>query len=174
MSSSSPAALTRAMQDRGLRVISPDSDFDVKSVTGDLAAIGTADIVFLGVKAHSLTALAPQLPPLFSQDTVVVSTQNGLPWWYFQGHGGTFEGLHLDCIDPGGVIAAAIEPRRVVGSLAYFSTDVPNQALFTTPKATASALASRTARSERTRTIAEATSPRLPLPGDDEVVMRSG
>lgn len=148
----------RAMQERGLRVISPDGDFDVKpAVTGDLAAIGTADVVFLGVKAHSLTALAPQLPPLFSQDTVVVSTQNGLPWWYFQGHGGTFEGLHLDCIDPGGVIAAAIEPRRVVGSLAYFSTDVTepgvihhtegNRISFGEPDGT---------RSERTRAIAEA------------------
>jgi 2-dehydropantoate 2-reductase len=27
-------------------------------------------------------------------------------------------------VDPGGVIAAAIEPRRVVGSLAYFATDI--------------------------------------------------
>ncbi len=54
----------------------------------------------------------------------VVSTQNGIPWWYFQGHGGEFEGWRLERIDPGGVIAAAIEPRRVVGSLAYFATDV--------------------------------------------------
>ena len=115
-----------AMQARGLRVMSPDGDFEVRpAVTGDLAAVGTADIVFLGVKAHSLTALAPTLRPLLGPDTVVVSTQNGIPWWYFQGHGGDLDGLVLERVDPGGAIAAAVEPRRVVGSLAYFATDVP-------------------------------------------------
>jgi 2-dehydropantoate 2-reductase len=115
----------RAMQERGLRVISPDGDFDVKpEITGDLNTIGRADVIVLGVKAHGLTALAPQLTPLFGPDTAVVSTQNGIPWWYFQNYGGDLDGLHLDRVDPGGVIAASIEPRRVVGSLAYFATDI--------------------------------------------------
>jgi len=115
----------RAMQAHGLGVTSPDGDFHVTpAVTGDLSTIGQADVIFLGVKAHSLTSLAPSLPPLFGPDTVVVSTQNGIPWWYFQGHGGELDGLRLERVDPGGVIAAAIEPRRVVGSLAYFATDV--------------------------------------------------
>ena len=109
----------QAMQERGLRVISPDGDFEVRPQTaGDLAAIGPADVVFLGVKAHSLPALAPQLRPLFHDATIVVSTQNGIPWWYFQSHGGELEGLRLERVDPGGAIASAIEPRRVVGSLA--------------------------------------------------------
>jgi 2-dehydropantoate 2-reductase len=115
----------QAMQARGLRILSADGDFDVRpEVTGDLATIGTADVVFLGVKAHGLTALAPALAPLLGPDTVVVSTQNGIPWWYFQNHGGELDGLRLERVDPGGAIAAAIEPRRVVGSLAYFATDV--------------------------------------------------
>jgi 2-dehydropantoate 2-reductase len=113
----------RAMQERGLRVNSPDGDFEVKpALTGELASIGQADVIFLGVKAHSLSGLAPLLPPLFHQDTVVVSTQNGIPWWYFQGAGGELDGLALERVDPGGVISQAIEPRRIVGSLAYFST----------------------------------------------------
>lgn len=115
----------RAMQQRGLRVLSPDGDFEVMpQATGDLASVGQADVVFLGVKAHSLTALAPQLRPLFGPDTVVVSTQNGIPWWYFHASGGALEGVHLERVDPGGVIASAIEPQRVVGSLAYFATDI--------------------------------------------------
>jgi len=115
----------RAMQARGLRVTSADGDFEVTPrVTDDLATIGTADVVFLGVKAHSLTALAPTLPPLLGPDTVVVSTQNGIPWWYFQHAGGTLDGLRLERVDPGGVIAAAIEPRRVLGSLAYYATEI--------------------------------------------------
>jgi 2-dehydropantoate 2-reductase len=115
----------QAMQERGLRVISPDGDFEVRpAVASDLRAIGQADVVVLGVKAHGLTTLAPQLAPLFGPDTIVVSTQNGIPWWYFQGIGGAHEGLRLERVDPGGAIAAAIEPRRVVGSLAYFATDI--------------------------------------------------
>ena len=115
----------RAMQQHGVRVISPDGDFSARpQVTDDLAAIGAADVVFLGVKAHSLTALAPTLRPLFGPDTVVISTQNGIPWWYFQEHGGELDGVTLERVDPGGVIAASIEHRRVIGSLAYFATDI--------------------------------------------------
>jgi 2-dehydropantoate 2-reductase len=113
------------MHTRGLRVISPDGDFDVRpEVASDLSAVGVADVVFLGVKAHGLSALAPQLRPLLGPETVVVSTQNGIPWWYFQGQGGPLGGFHLDRVDPGGVIASAIEPDRVVGSLTYFASEL--------------------------------------------------
>jgi 2-dehydropantoate 2-reductase len=148
----------RAMQEHGLRVVGAEGEFLVKpNATGDLHAIGGADVVFLGVKAHSLPALAPQLPRLFGPDTVVVSTQNGIPWWYFQHLPGELNQLRLERVDPGGVIAANIEARRVVGSLAYFATDIVepgvirhtegNRISFGEPDGT---------RSERTRAIAEA------------------
>src|SRR5262249_12877612 len=141
-----------------LRVISPDGNFEVApEVADDLALIGPADVVFLGVKAHGLTDLAPRLSPLFHDETVVVSTQNGIPWWYFQDTGDEFEGWHLDRVDPGGVISKNIEARRVVGSLAYFSADIiepgtihhteGNRISFGEPNGT---------RSDRTRRIAEA------------------
>jgi 2-dehydropantoate 2-reductase len=147
----------RAMQERGLRVLSPDGDFEVKpQATGDLASIGPVDVVFLGVKAHGLTTLAPQLTPLFGPDTSVVSTQNGIPWWYFQNYGGELDGLHLERVDPGGAIAAAIEPRRVVGSLAYFATDIvePGVIRHTEGNKISFGEPDRT-KSERCRTIAE-------------------
>jgi 2-dehydropantoate 2-reductase len=115
----------RAMQEKGLRVVSSDGDFEVKPhVTGDLNDIGGADVIILGVKAHGLTTLAPQLSPFIGPDTTVVSTQNGIPWWYFQNHPGNLDGLRLEHVDPGGAIANAIPADRVVGSLAYFSTDI--------------------------------------------------
>jgi 2-dehydropantoate 2-reductase len=115
----------QAMRERGIRVLSPDGDFEAAArVVGDLDAIGPADVVILSVKAHGLPPLAPRLRPLFGADTAVVSTQNGLPWWYFQGVGGALDGLRLERVDPGGVIADAIEPRRVIGSIVYFSTAI--------------------------------------------------
>ena len=115
----------RAMQQNGVRVISADDDFRAHpKVTGNLADAGQADVVFLCVKAHGLPALAPELVPVLGPDTTVVSTQNGIPWWYFQADGGPLAGTHLEKIDSGGVVSAAIEARRVVGSLIYFSTEI--------------------------------------------------
>jgi 2-dehydropantoate 2-reductase len=116
----------QAMQQRGLRVVSSeDGDFEVKpNITGDLNAIAGADVIVLGVKAHGLTTLAPQLGPLVGPDTVFVSAENGIPWWYFQNYPVDLNGLQLEHVDPGGAIAKAIAPERVIGSLAYFSTDI--------------------------------------------------
>jgi 2-dehydropantoate 2-reductase len=115
----------RAMNEHGVRVQSAGGDFTVyPAVVDDLGKAGKADIVLLGVKAHSLPDLAPSLKSLIGPATVFVSTQNGIPWWYFQKHGGDFEGLRLDRIDPGGVISSAIEAERVIGSIVYFSTEI--------------------------------------------------
>ncbi|MFN2569216.1 MAG: ketopantoate reductase family protein [Candidatus Dormibacteria bacterium] len=104
-----------AMREQGVRVTSPDGDFEARpAVASDPEAIGPADVVVLGVKAHSLPDLVPHLGPLLHADTVVMSTQNGIPWWL----------TPLERVDPRGVISGAIEAHRVVGSIIYFSTEV--------------------------------------------------
>ncbi|MFZ0814795.1 MAG: 2-dehydropantoate 2-reductase N-terminal domain-containing protein, partial [Candidatus Sulfotelmatobacter sp.] len=108
----------RAMQDRGVQIRSSEGDFVARpTIAASLEEVGLVDVVFLGVKAHALPQLAPQLKPVLGPDTTVVSTQNGIPWWYFQGFGGEWEGLRLERVDPGGVFSAAIEARRVLGSI---------------------------------------------------------
>jgi 2-dehydropantoate 2-reductase len=115
----------RAMQEHGVQVRSSDGDFVARpTMAGSLEEVGPVDVVFLGVKAHGLPQLAPQLKPVLGPETTVVSTQNGIPWWYFQGFGGELEGLRLERIDPGGVISSTIEARSVVGSIVYFSTEI--------------------------------------------------
>jgi 2-dehydropantoate 2-reductase len=116
----------RAMQERGVQVKSPEGDFIAHpTIASSLEEVGPVDVVFLGVKAHGLPQLAPHLKAVLGPDTTVVSTQNGIPWWYFQGFGGEWDGLRLERVDPGGVISSAIEARRVVGSIVYFSTEIP-------------------------------------------------
>jgi 2-dehydropantoate 2-reductase len=113
--------------------------------------------VILGVKAHSLTSLAPQLHPLLGPDTTVVSTQNGIPWWYFQNYPGELNGLHLERVDPGGAIAKAIEPERVIGSLAYFSTDIASPGVIHHTEGNRLSLGEPTgARTDRIKRLAEA------------------
>ncbi len=115
----------RAMQQNGVRVVSADDDFQAHpKIVGDLREAGPVDVVFLCVKAHGLPPLVSSLVPVLGPETTVVSTQNGIPWWYFQGQNGEYSGIQLERVDPGGVISAAIEARRVVGSLIYFSTEI--------------------------------------------------
>lgn len=115
----------KAMRRDGVRVIQDGKEFVVRpEVSNSLEEIGLTDVVILGVKAHSLPGLAPRLKPLLGPDTVVVSTQNGIPWWYFQRYQGDLEGLNLEPVDPGGKVADAILPSRVLGSIIYFSTEI--------------------------------------------------
>ena len=115
----------RAMQADGVRVRSPEGDFEAHpTATDDYESIGPVDFLFLTVKAHSLTGIAPNLAPLLGPDTAVVSAQNGIPWWYFMGHGGPFDGESIESVDPGGVIAGAIDQSRIIGCVIYPSTAI--------------------------------------------------
>jgi 2-dehydropantoate 2-reductase len=147
----------RAMQERGLRVLSPEGDFETRPrVIGNLEEAGPVDVIVLGVKAHGLTQLAPQIQPLIGANTTVVSTQNGVPWWYFEMDSGPFANLRLERVDPGGVIASSIDARHVVGSLVYFATDVVEPGVIRHTEGNRISLGEPDGtRSERCRKIAE-------------------
>ncbi|HYN93785.1 MAG TPA: 2-dehydropantoate 2-reductase, partial [Pilimelia sp.] len=91
---------------------------------GDPAALGAQDVVVLATKAHALPRLAPTLAPLFGPRTVVVPAINGVPWWFFDGIGGPFDGLRLRAVDPDGALAAAIPASRVLGCVVHVSASV--------------------------------------------------
>jgi len=88
-----------------------------------MADAGPQDVVLLTVKAHQVIDLLPDLRALFHPDggpqTLLVTMTNGIPWWYFQRLGGEHDGRRLDSVDPGGKLAAAIEPERIIGSIVY-------------------------------------------------------
>jgi 2-dehydropantoate 2-reductase len=148
----------RAMQENGVCVKSVDGDFEAHpKISENLEEVGPVDVVFLGVKAHGLTQLAPQLKPVLGPDTTVVGTQNGIPWWFFQGWGGDHEGMHLERVDPGGTIANAIEPRRVIGSIVYFATEIVEPGVIRHTEGNRISLGEPDGtRSERIRQISEA------------------
>lgn len=84
-----------------------------------MADAGPQDAVLLTVKAHQVVDLLPELRALFGPETMLVTMINGIPWWYFHALGGPHEGRGLDSVDPGGRIAAHIEPQRIIGSIVY-------------------------------------------------------
>ena len=89
-----------------------------------MADAGPQDVVLLTVKAHQVGDLLPDLRDLFGPETMVVTMINGLPWWYFHKLAGPYEGRSLESVDPGGRIAAAIEPERIIGSIVYPATEL--------------------------------------------------
>jgi 2-dehydropantoate 2-reductase len=114
-----------SIRKNGLKVITPDDEFTVSVPATDAASdLGTQDVVFLAAKAHGLTAAAEALQPLLGPDTIVVSAQNGIPFWYFHAHSGNFDGHVLQTVDSGGKIAAAIGNQRVIGCVITSSNTV--------------------------------------------------
>ncbi|MCA1663624.1 MAG: 2-dehydropantoate 2-reductase, partial [Myxococcales bacterium] len=61
---------------------------------------------------------------LYGPQTQVIAMQNGIPWWYFQDHGGELDGMTLETVDPGGVLARTFDPARVIGCAVYSSTEI--------------------------------------------------
>ncbi len=114
-----------AIQQRGVQVRSPRGDFSASPrATGELAAVQSADVVFVALKAYSLAGIAPRLGPLLQPDAAVIWAQNGIPWWYFQSLDGPLAGTILGSVDPDGTIAGSIAPQHNVGCVTYCSTEI--------------------------------------------------
>ena len=111
-----------AINANGFRLINEDGSEQQASTVRAvqrMAEAGPQDAVLLTVKAHQVVDLLPELRDLFGPQTAVVTLINGVPWWYFHKLAGPYEGRQLASVDPGGRIAAAIEPERVIGSVVY-------------------------------------------------------
>jgi len=115
----------KAMQERGVSVRSERGDFHAHPrATDDCSTIGNVDCVIVALKAQQIAAMLPAFAPCIGSNTQIVAMQNGIPWWYFQNHGGEFEGMTLERVDPGGLLARTFDPSRVVGCAVYSSTEI--------------------------------------------------
>ena len=116
-----------AISARGLKLILEDGTEQhapaVKAVQVPSDA-GPQDVVLLAVKAHQVIDLLPAMRGLFGPNTMVVTLINGVPWWYFHKLAGPWEGRVLESVDPGGRIAAQIEPERIIGSVVYPASEL--------------------------------------------------
>jgi 2-dehydropantoate 2-reductase len=116
-----------AIKENGLKLIMADGEELVAkdiNATDDMAEAGPQELVVLAVKANVIAGIAPAMRALYGNDTAVLPVQNGIPWWYFQRHGGAFEGRRIETVDPGGKIAEQIEPERIIGCVVYPAGEV--------------------------------------------------
>jgi 2-dehydropantoate 2-reductase len=89
-----------------------------------IADAGEQDLIILGMKAHQVAAVVRELPAIMGPQTMVLTAQNGIPWWYFFGHGGPHEGVRLESVDPGGVIADNLPIERVIATVVYPAAEI--------------------------------------------------
>ena len=114
-----------AIRDKGL-VLERDGKATVArmAASDDPRELGPQDVVLNCLKAHQSWQSAEAMQPLLGDDTTVVTCQNGVPWWYFYGLGGDYDGRTLDAVDRDNRQWDLIGPERVIGCSVYPATEV--------------------------------------------------
>jgi 2-dehydropantoate 2-reductase len=114
-----------AMQANGLTLVDGDERFTVPvKAAEDPAELGPQDYVVVTLKAHQVPGVVEKMQPLLGAATAVVMGVNGVPWWYFHGLAGPYEGRRLPSVDPGDVQWDGIGPERVIGCVVYPAAEV--------------------------------------------------
>jgi 2-dehydropantoate 2-reductase len=113
------------MRANGLKLLIGDEERVVRPrCTDNPAELGPQDFVIICLKAHSITGVIDQMRPLLGPRTRIVTAVNGIPYWYFYGHGGRYEGSTLESIDPGGRQWRELTPQRAIGCIVYPATEI--------------------------------------------------
>lgn len=110
-----------AIKEKGLKLIWENGKEQVDRVKAveNATQAGKQDLVVLAVKAHFLEQVAQNIDAMLGPDTMVMTVQNGLPWWYFQRLGGNLDGKRLESLDPSGALTTKIDPKRIIGCVVY-------------------------------------------------------
>ena len=111
-----------AIRANGIRLVETSGQVHVATrvrATDDYAEAGPQDVVVLALKAHQVADVAGRIGQLLGPETVVVTMQNGIPFWYFHRHGGEYEGRSVHSVDADGTLARLIPPERILGCVVY-------------------------------------------------------
>ncbi len=110
-----------AVRANGMKLINADGSEKVAQLKASdrMGELGVQDVVILGMKAHQVAPVVPELMTLIGPQTLVVTAQNGIPWWYFFKHGGPYEGRRIEAVDPGGAISTNLPVDRTIGCIVY-------------------------------------------------------
>ncbi len=117
----------RAIERSGLKLIMNDGEEFIASdahATADMRSVGVQDVVVLGLKAHQIEPVVDDICTMVGPDTTVLTTQNGIPWWYFQRLAGEYEGNIVRTVDPNGKLFETLDPAHILGAIAYPAAEI--------------------------------------------------
>jgi 2-dehydropantoate 2-reductase len=92
--------------------------------TDDPGELGPQDYVVIALKAHQITDAVGGIAQLLGPKTAVVTSSNGLPYWYFHRAAAPFTDRVLETVDPGGEQWRCIGPERAIGCVVFPATEV--------------------------------------------------
>ena len=114
-----------AMQQNGVTMHSGGETIVVHPrCVGTAAEAGRQDYVIVTLKAHSLPAAAPDIASMMGPNSALITGVNGIPYWYFHGLAGPYEGRVVQSVDPGGVVSATLPPAQAIGCVVYPAAEV--------------------------------------------------
>ena len=113
-----------AMKENGLKLITSDSEFQVKMTAEETIPTQEQDFVFVTVKATGLAPLSKQLKKLADDGATIVPAVNGLPHWYFYKIGNRWENIRLQSIDPKGSLEKAMPFKSILGTIVYPACEI--------------------------------------------------
>ncbi len=88
------------------------------------AEAGQQDYVIVTLKAHSLPGAAADIASMMGPNSALITGVNGVPYWYFHGLAGPYEGRIVESVDPGGIVSAKLPPCQAIGCVVYPAAEV--------------------------------------------------
>ena len=114
----------QAIREGGLTLHDLHGTAHARPAADDQPSFGIQDVIFLCAKSQDMSALLPQIAPLVGSETVVIPTNNGVPWWYFHREGGRFDGETVKAVDPDGALSRAVPLAQLIGSVLFITAEV--------------------------------------------------
>jgi 2-dehydropantoate 2-reductase len=114
----------QTISERGLTLHDQHGVTHARPAASERPDFGVQDVIFVCAKSQDMAALLPQLKPLIGEQTVVVPTNNGVPWWYFHREGGRFDGAQVCAVDPQRVLEQAVPLTQLIGSVLFITAEV--------------------------------------------------
>lgn len=117
-----PPRVAQLRQTGRLTVISDDGTESVavpQLITSDYSEAGRHEVIILACKSQDLPAAARDIGSLAEGGSVIVTIQNGIPWWYPQTLPEYPGPRWIRCLDPERQLERYIDPSRIIGCVAY-------------------------------------------------------
>ncbi|MFM2403832.1 MAG: hypothetical protein RL223_1712 [Pseudomonadota bacterium] len=92
-------------------------------VIASAAEARAPDLLLLASKSQDLAGLVAAAAPAIAAHTLVLPLVNGVPFWYFHGHGGRFDGQPVRAVDPEGALLRALPMDRVLGAVVFVTAE---------------------------------------------------
>ena len=128
-------ATLRAARGDGIQLDDQSGITTVQVHVSDRAEFGIQDILLLCSKSQDLPALSAVVRPLIGPETLIVPTPNGVPFWYFHGEAGRFDGQPVRAVDPDGQIPNHLPLAQIIGAVVFMSAEMqaPGRVVSRTP-----------------------------------------